>query len=117
MALHERVLAERTVNSSLERIVSSRRTTFDLYTHVNEQIQKHAPDESVKLTSRGGATSGRAMQAVNVSFQNTHVRTLITVIHEIYSGRNLIVLERLHHMRPGKAGYGIDCEMTLIAPQ
>lgn len=117
VGLRERVLAERAASQSLERYVQARGAQFDLYSYVNERIKKHGAHESVRLTSKGTSSTGRAMQAVSVEFEGAEFETLLNVIHNVYHGRNLVVLERLHHMRPSKSGYGIDCEITFVAPQ
>src|SRR5690606_27498294 len=70
ITLRERVLADRAASQSLERLVRARGANFDLYSYVNERVQKHGAQEHVKLTSKGTSTgSGRAMQAVSVEFR------------------------------------------------
>lgn len=117
LSLRERILADRAASQSLERYVRSRGINFDLYSYVNERVQRHGAQESVKLTSKGTSTSGRAMQAVSLEFRGTHIRTLLNLIQSIYDGKNLIVMDRLHHMRPARNGFGIDCEITFVSPQ
>lgn len=115
--LRERVLADRAASQSLERFVQARGDNFDLYSFANERIQQNSAQKVVKLTSKGASTSGRAMQAVSLEFRGVHIRTLMRILHNMYSGRNLVVLDRVHHMRPARTGFGIDCEITFISPQ
>lgn len=114
--LRDRILADRAARESLENLVASRPGNFDLYSFVNSQIKKHGVTNA-KLTSKGATSSGRAMQAVSVEFKEIRVSKLIDVIHHIYFGRNLVVLDRLHHLRPSASKKGVDCEITFVSPQ
>lgn len=115
LSLRESVLADRAARHSLERLVQARGANFDLYSFVNERLRKHNAQGNAKLTSKGAG--GRSLQAVSLEFQGAHIRTVLQVLHSIYSGRNLVVLDRLHHMRPARSGFGIDCEITLVSPR
>lgn len=117
LALQERIMLERAARESLEEFVQARGANFDLYSHINERIKQHGAERYAKLTSRGTSSAGRAMQAVNLEFENAPLGKLLDVLHQTYSGRNLVVLERLHHLRPSRSGEGVDCAVTLVSPQ
>ncbi len=115
--LRDRIVEDRAARESLEKIVRARGRDFDLYTYVNERVKKQRAQKNVKLTSKGTTSSGRAMQAVSVEFKDVPIKVLLDVVHNFYYGRNLVVLDRLHHLRPARSGQGIDCEITLVSPR
>lgn len=115
--LRERVLGDRADRDSLEQYVRARGKDFDLYSYVNGRVKTHHAEKIVKLTSSGTSSAGRAMQAVTLEFKDAPLKKVLDVIHHTYYGKNLIVLDRLHHLRPARSGQGVDCELTLVSPQ
>ena len=118
--IRDDALARRQSGQALEEKLGQR-GTFRLYSHVDQALQaehlKGAAGARATLETQNTAVRSGAFEAVKLYLDGVSMEELTNVLVRIYSGDNLVVLERLDEMRPSDSGRGLVCNMVLMAPR
>jgi hypothetical protein len=113
-------LARRQSSEALEQKLRAR-GAFGLYTHVDRALQaqnlKSGEGARATLETQNTAVRSGAFEAVKLRLDGVSMEELLGLLVRIYSGDNLVVLDRLDELRPADDGRGLTCTMVLMAPR
>lgn len=107
--------AERSGHRAIQDRIKARPRGFALYSFatrcLNEvQLTKRAQLETDKRGS--GNLEGVRLKLTGVSMEE-----LTDFLHKIYASNNLVVVQKLEHLKASADGKGLDCLMTLMMPR
>lgn len=108
--------AERSGQNAILDQIQRRGPTFELYTFTNRLIRELKLDDRAKLQSKRQAAGGN-LDGVEIVLTSVTLPEFVDLLHRIYASDNLIILQRLDHLRAARNGAGLDCQLTLIAPK
>lgn len=118
--IRDEALSRRQSREALEAKLRSR-GAFGLYTHVDRALQaqnlKGSQGKRATLETQNTAVRSGAFEAVKLQLDGVSMEELLDLLLRIYSGNNLIALDRLDELRPADDGRGLVCSMVLIAPR
>ncbi len=115
--LQQIVESDRADRRVMSEKVAARGVDFDLYSFTNAKLQQIKIQQNAKLTSKGQSFIGGGMQSVELVLTNIVKKKLVDILYVMYKGENLITVQRLNYLRPSRAGTGLDCQLTLVAPK
>lgn len=115
--MRELVLTERSDRRIIMDRVEARDPNFDLYSFTNASLMQLSMQNNASLQSKGSRWSGGALDVVQLNLANVNMRQIINLLHKLHSSGNLIVMQRLGHLRPTRDGKGLECEIVLMAPK
>lgn len=119
--IRDEALARRQSSQALEA-VSRQRGNFRLYSHVDQALQAQnlkggEGGTRATLETQNTAVRSGSFEAVKLRLEGVSMDELIELLVRIYSGGNLVVLDRLDELRPADDGRGLACSMVLMAPR
>ncbi len=118
--IRDEALARRQSRQALQARLRER-GTFRLYSHVDQALeaQNLKSDQSARaiLETQNTAVRSGNFEAVQLQLRGVSMAELLDLLVRIYSGGNLVVLERLDELRPADDGQGLDCRMLFMAPR
>lgn len=119
--MRDEALARRQSSQALEAVLKHR-GNFRLYSHVDQALQAQklkggAGGARATLETQNTAVRSGAFEAVKLTLEGVSMDELLELLVRIYSGNNLVVLDRLDELRPADNGRGLTCSMVLMAPR
>ncbi|HOF41154.1 MAG TPA: hypothetical protein PLD73_13870 [Candidatus Hydrogenedentes bacterium] len=97
------------------------RGAFGLYSYVDRALQaqnlKGGQGVRATLETQNTAVRSGAFEAVKLHLEGVSMEELLNLLLRIYSGENLIVLDRMDELRPADDGRGLVCDLVFIAPR
>ena len=118
--MRDEALARRQSTQALEQKLRNR-SAFGLYTHVDNALRaqdlKSGEGARATLETQNTAVRSGAFEAVKLQLDGVSMDELLGLLVRIYSGDNLVVLDRLDELRPADDGQGLSCSMVLMAPR
>jgi hypothetical protein len=102
--------------------VLNERGAFRLYSHIDQALQAQnlkggAEGSRATLETQNTAVRSASFEAVKLQLEGVSMDELIELLVRIYSGNNLVVLDRLDELRPTDSGQGLRCSMVFVAPR
>jgi len=118
--IRDEALARRKSRQAIQARLRER-GSFRLYSHVDRALeaQNLKSEQSTRaiLETQNTAVRSGNFEAVRLQLRGVSMTELLDLLVRIYSGGNLVVLERLDELRPADDGQGLDCSMVLMAPR
>lgn len=107
---------ERSGHQALVDRIKRRSGSFDLYSYTNRSLRDLKLQDRASLEDRK-MLSGGSLFGVQLNLRGVSMDEFVNLLHRLYSSNNLIVVQRLNHLRPARDGKGLDCQITFIAPR
>ncbi len=106
--------AERSGQNAIREKLKAREGRFDLYAFTNQCLRELQLEGRANLSSQNvrGQFAG-----VQITLRGVSMQELVDLFHKIYAGDNLVVLQRVNHLRQARDGKGLECEVQFIAPR
>lgn len=115
--MRHNVLDERSGRRIIFDRVGARQPNFDLYNYVSTTLRQLDMHNNARIQDRGNRFSGGELDMVTLNLSNVSMRQIIDLLHKVDTSGNLIVLQRLGHLRAMQNGKGLECEVVLMAPK
>lgn len=97
------------------------RGAFGLYSYVDRALQaenlKGGQGVRATLETQNTAVRSGAFEAVKLHLEGVSMDELLNLLLRIYSGENLIILDRMDELRAADDGRGLVCDLVLMAPR
>jgi type II secretory pathway component PulM len=106
--------AERMGQNAIREKLVKREGRFDLYSFTNQCLRELQLEGRANLSSQNvrGQFAG-----VQITLRGVSMQELVDLFYKIYAGDNLVVLQRVNHLRQARDGKGLECEVQFIAPR
>lgn len=115
--MRQMVIDERSGRRIIMDRVQAREPNFDLYSFISATLRRLSMHNNARIQSQGNRFSGGDLDFVQLNLTNVSMRQIIDLLHRFDSSGNLIVLQRLGHLRPMRDGKGLECEVVFMAPK
>jgi hypothetical protein len=103
---------DRSGEDTLNAWIDQRGRNFQLYSFVSDKLRRAHLEDRYNVRN---VSLGDSLQGVDLTVNGIELKELVELLHGIYQGKNLIVVQDLV-ITVGRNG-GLDCRMTLIAPK
>ena len=104
---------ERSGQRQIEARLAARAAGFSLWNFTNQCLRKNEIETMANLVRK--RISGK-IDGVQMTLKGVRMAELIDLLHLVYDSNNLIVVQKLDHLRPSRSGIGLDCQITLMSP-
>ena len=108
---------ERVGVDAIQKRILARDPQFDLYSFTDQCLRDLDLKGRAELQSKGGSYSGRKQDGVQLLIKGVSTEEFVNLLHSVYAGNNLIVVQRLLYLRPARDGMGLDCQVTFVTPR
>ncbi len=95
--------------------IGAREPQFSLYTFVTRSVSAAKLQDRHQLVTASAA--GSRFERVQLTLTGVSMKELVNLLHKIYSSDNLIVLQKLDHLRATRDGKGLEFSATFTAPK
>src|SRR5690606_15569585 len=106
-AIEEERAGQKAIREQLRR----RPGNFDLYNFANQVVRQENLQERATLNTE--SLNNPALDGVLVELRGVNMTQLVNLLHRLYDSGNLIVVQKVDHLRPANDGVGLDLRMTL----
>ena len=113
--LRAQVELDRRGEEAITAKIGARARQFNLYSFVNESLRASKLQDRNQL--RTASSPGSRFDRVVLTLNGVSMKELVNLLHRIYSSDNLIVLQKLNHLRIAHDEKGLDFEATFTAPK
>ena len=110
-AIEEERAGQKAIRDRLRR----RPANFDLYGFTNQVVRQANLQERATLNTE--SLNNPALDGVLVELRGVSMKQLVDLLHTLYDSPNLIVVQKVDHLRPASDGNGLDLRMTLMSPR
>ena len=107
--------AERSGRKAIRERLAQRPGNFSLYSFANRCLLELDLKQRAKLNTENAR--GSHLESAKLRLEGVSMEELVNFLHRLYDNNNLIVVQKLDHLRPARDGQGLDCYMTLMAPR
>ena len=111
IAIEEERAGQKAIRDQLRR----RPPRFDLYSFTNLALREEKLQERATLNTE--SLNNPALDGVLVELRGISMKQLVDFLHRLYDSGNLIVVQKVDHLRPANDGNGLDLRMTLMSPR
>jgi type II secretory pathway component PulM len=113
---HDEIMAIRASQDAVRAEIGKQRN-FNLYSHVNSTVRKHQLTDRSETRQGGSRRTQKEIVQVTLSLNGVSLEELVNLLHDIYREGNLVVVQRLAHLRPSADQKGLDCSIDFVAPR
>lgn len=104
---------ERSGQRQIEERLAARAPGFNLWNFTNQCLRKTEIETMANVVRK--RISGK-IDGVQMTLKGVRMSELIDLLHLVYDSNNLIVVQKLDHLRPSRSGTGLDCQITFMTP-
>lgn len=98
--------------------LEKRKSDFSLFSHVDEMLNSNGLRSRAQLEQYKPRNASPKQPMVQLRLNEVAFGELVTLLHGLYSGGNLVAVYKMDTLRPTASGKGLDCDVTFmtIAP-
>lgn len=113
LGLQAAIEEERSGQNAIMGRINARDARFDLFSFTNKCLRDLRLEARANLERRqlGG------LDGVQITMNGVSMQQLIDLLYALYDSKNLIVLQRMDHLRVARDGKGLDCLVTFVSPK
>ncbi len=99
-------------------LLEKRKPAFSLFSHVDEMLNSNGLRARAELEQYKPRNSSPKQPMVQLRLREVAFGELVTLLHGLYAGGNLVAVYKMDTLRPTASGKGLDCDVTFmtIAP-
>lgn len=110
------VKAEQRGHEAIKGKTNERPRGFSLFSFTTRTLTEVNLKERASLETDTRGTRSN-LEVVRLELGGVSMKELVDFLHRIYAADNLIVVQKLEHLKPASDGKGLDCQMTFIMPK
>ena len=103
---------DRSGEDTLNAWVEQRGGGFQLYSFVREKLSRAELEGRYTVSNKN---LGDQLTGVDLTINGIELKQLVTLLHGLYEGKNLVVVQEMH-LNVGRNG-GLDSKMILVSPK